>query len=697
MIKVRCRECGYLQTLSEERLVTLSEDSLACPHCHAVVPIEWNPVDSESIPEEARHKMLAFSRRILNGAELTREMVYALESLVRHYGATEEAAKALGIGYARLGETRKAEDFLRQAMAGSPSDAEILRAFLEVRLAEEDFDEAERVGRSLLAQLGSRAEDGDVARTALALIGAGKGAEASRLMESYSSLDSRNSLVKEARRALGRTEKTGLRSILSRLSSLTDVFQRHGSEGHNGIGPAKRKSTANTGTIPLKKAVVSVDEFQATDKERVGPERGIPGCTPRVMLEYWVFSASQSVPEWEKILRHASEEQPGGRRTFEIAAQWIADKSLTISHMTRRESKELFEYPEELIPRNSRNLSPDDLGKLKGASFIARIRLVTDKPAGLDYLATMVRLVAAVRDLTDGVVQDAVSHTLWGEEEWKRQVVAAPLENMAASHVQFEALEEAGSVWIHSHGMQKFGLPEIEMEGIPVEWASSALNLMKMIADTLVATTETSGLDLGAGISISNTPIRFKMNYAASDSEGHFPIGSLKVFPYLQDYDPHGPDTLKHVLKMSSCKYRKQQQRPADKTASQDEPVRREDRAPDSLDQRQRFLEARDRARSELAEFKKSFQESKKSEGKVHAVKVGFPLQEGQFEWMWVSLDAWRGKSLVGFVQNTPVGRKDLHKGSRVQISEGEVFDWVIAGGEGVLRGAYTEIIPSSV
>ena len=122
MIQVRCPECGYIQTLSEERFMSISEDFLHCPHCNAKVPKEWNQQESDSVPEEARHKMLAFSRRILNGGAVAREVVFALESLVRHYGPMEESNKALGLGYAAMGEKSKAEEFLRAARHESPKD-----------------------------------------------------------------------------------------------------------------------------------------------------------------------------------------------------------------------------------------------------------------------------------------------------------------------------------------------------------------------------------------------------------------------------------------------------------------------------------------------------------------------------------------------------------------------------------------------
>jgi len=50
-----------------------------------------------------------------------------------------------------------------------------------------------------------------------------------------------------------------------------------------------------------------------------------------------------------------------------------------------------------------------------------------------------------------------------------------------------------------------------------------------------------------------------------------------------------------------------------------------------------------------------------------------------------------RENSLEGRLENVPVLRKDLQKGSTVRISEADIFDWVITRGGEVLKGAFTE------
>ena len=169
----------------------------------------------------------------------------------------------------------------------------------------------------------------------------------------------------------------------------------------------------------------------------------------------------------------------------------------------------------------------------------------------------------------------------------------------------------------------------------------------------------------------------------------------MKILPYVSDYDPQSPAAIKHVLTMlnskvaTHCNSGRKTEPPA-ATASPEPPA---DIAAAAM--RERLLKAHKKAKTDLPIFKKSFQQANGSHRHVYAVKVGFPAQGGAYEWMWVSLVAWRGQFLVGRLENTPVLRKDLSKGSRVEVSEGEVFDWVISESGEVVEGAYTEQIAS--
>lgn len=720
MVQVRCPECGYLQTLSEERFLTISEDFLNCPHCHARVPKEWGPAQGEAVPEEIRHKMLAFSRRILNSGDVAREVVHALEGLVRHHGPLEESNKALGLGYAAFGEMKKAEEFLIEARKETPGDTEILHSLLSVLAASRKFEEAVEVGLCLMDLLGSRVEDEDVARLATVLLRLGRTDDAKALMDSYPDLNSRNPLVKQARRELNRRSGRSLGSLLRENNPFQRWFGRDSKEEERSLtrrldreARPRRKSISS----PVSDEVVESADREVRDEERTEP--AAVSKFPSIM-EYWIYAPNTTVPDWEDV-RHCLEQicprKSQRERTFTFLDSAIASNALTIDYIMREEAKELFDYPEDLIPHNSRELSNQDLETLMNARMIVRVRLSQDALTGRESIMFMIRFVEALRALNGGVVQDAVSHTLWGTDQWRRSV-ENPRKNIMERQLQWEILDEDGRLWIHTHGMLKFGLPDLEMDGLPAKAAGLGRKLMVMAAEQLVLR-RGRGLDLSHSLSLPGTPLAFAVEARPRDDEGHFPAGSLAIFPHVAGADPKSANALTDVL--TALKSMRDSSHPSsaplpeepieeERVETEDtehsevdlaEPEAGHDELPlaavhpdaESAALREKLLEAHEKALRELKDFRKSFQRSKAADENVHAVKVGFPAQNGSYEWMWVSLDAWRGKSIVGFLENIPELRTDLQKGMRVQITEGEVFDWVISKQGEIVNGAYTETV----
>ncbi len=470
MVQVRCPECGYLQSLSEERFVAISEDYLNCPHCHAKVPKEWRPAPGETVPEETRHKMLAFSRRILNGRNVAREVVYALESLVRHYGVTEDSDKALGVGYAFLGEYAKAEEFLVRARMESPDDAQVLHSLIATFFGQEKYEEAAEVGRSLIHALGARTQHEDVARLALALKSLEQGDEARQVLDSFPDLDPRNLLVKQARKQISRHAKRGFGSLFGEKGPIRRLL-----DGASKVSMRRLVSSpaeaARSQPLPPSPSI-KPSEVHVTCPAQEAPAE-VPDSLPRfpVLMEYWVYARQSRIPKWEDI-RHVLADQLPDRdereRTFHLLESLVENDDLSIEYILKQDAQELFDYPEEMIPHNAKDFGEDDRKTLVEAEMIVRVRLSLENPPEPEYLAFMVRFVESVRVLTEGVVQDAVSHALWGTEKWTANVVRGGT-SMVESHVLLEILDEDGLVWIHTHGMQKFGLPDLEMEGIRAE------------------------------------------------------------------------------------------------------------------------------------------------------------------------------------------------------------------------------------
>lgn len=681
MVQVRCPECGYIQTLSEERFLSLSDDFLSCPHCNAKVPKEWNPQEDDAVPEEARHKMLAFSRRILNGGGVAREVVFALESLVRRYGPMEESNKALGLGYAAMGEKNKAEEFLKAARQESPKDAQVLRCLLDILLSRKKFSEVADTGEKLMNLDPLSLRDDDTARIALAYLGMKEAERAKALLDSYPHLDPRNSLVKRARKELNRLSGSGIRSLFSHQWPLQRLWAGSGRESLKALGAKAKDLVAGVGRSDATK--VAASEYSPN------LDTGGHPVKPPVSLEYWVYSTDCTIPSWDDI-RDGLVDVCSGRserqRIFKFLETVIERNDLTIEYILRQESEELFEYPEDLIPCNSRELTDEDRKVLADARMIVRLRLCLPDFSGTEHLVATAKFVETVRNLANGVVQDAISHVLWGTEQWKKHA-QNPTARLVDSNVHFEMLADDGNVWVHSHGMQKFGIPDIEIEDIPERLALRARALMVVAAEILIASKDQLP-EFTTEIVIPGTHVALNVEPQSPDPEGHFSAGSLKLSLFPAGEDVSEPERVMELLSTFSPPLRSHSS-----VGRKSEPAETSSQPEGNAAIRRELLDAHKKARADLPLFKRSFQQRADSGEHVHAVKVGFPAQGGAYEWMWVTLDAWRGQSIVGFLENEPVLRKDLDKGSRVQITEGEIFDWVIADNDQVLEGGYTERI----
>ncbi len=684
MIQVRCPECGYLQTLSEEKFLAISDDFLNCPHCHARLPKKWSPAHPENIPEEARHKIIAFSRRILNGGTMNRAVVTALEALVRRYGQMECSLKALGVGYGSLGEHKKAEEFFTLAVQESPEDIEMLRWLARVKLALEKYDEAYLESNKVMQIVGNDVADEDIATAALALIGLGRSEEGRTLLDSHPDLDDSRPLVKQAMRKLGRQpaqSNAGWRSAFSlfndllswsnkmRLQTLRDKAIRLMKSRKNGRGTT---ALSSTGAFSLKTRSRMFD--------RSLPEK----TTPRkLFLEYWIYSPNDSIPDWEAVRSDMDSSGAGDPQLAPRIAQMnhlIQTNALSIEYVKKEEAEELFSYPEDVLPRNSRGLSPRDVDRVVNARLIVRVRFVqkVDDPAA--WLKFVVCLVDRFRSVTEGVVQDVISHTLWGEAEWKKNSRGLSAWRLDF-HINCEAVEESNGLWIHTHGMQKFGLPELELEAVPNDLAVEASRLVFMIAQSLLDLGGIQGSHAGP-FHVRSAPYSFTLTMKNPDDEAHFPGGSAIVSAFVTSSPSKGPEGLREVLSRIGANIDEHSGVPDPSSDTQEA---------DAL--RERMLEAHRQARRKLPQFKKSFRNLGTKDNYVHAIKVKFDSETGDHEWMWVSLNTWKGRSVEGILENDPVLIKRLQKGSRVNITDQDIFDWAIVTDGRLLDGGFTEAL----
>ncbi len=659
MIEVKCPQCSYLQTFTEERFLTITDDVLKCPHCRYEFPRSSSNLRSEKTPEEVKNKIAAFSKRILNGGEIKTELAQALEALVRHYGGDSESFKAIGAAYTSLGVYTKAEEFLVRAGQNDYRDPDILHLLLTCLLAQAKFAEAAEIGEELVLNLAIRADDEDIAHLAMAYLRLGSVEKAKNILERHPHLNMRKSALKAVQKQIRKAEKRSLSGILN-LSTRAPAALKWVTDR------APRRSTPKN---PQTRATSS----QSPQK----PQATRPVVQP--VFEYWVYAGDSAVPQWDDIRQHLAREYTNRAersRMFTSLENAIQTNHLSIDYIHKENAPALFEYPEELIPQNAKGFSPQDTNKLLSAGMIMRVRYKPGIKSRLKGLYFVLNLVESLRSAKSGIVQDAVSHILWGAEKWQTYV-ADPERAFIESNVRMESLDEGETLWIHTHGLTKFGYPEIEVENAPKE---SSVVVHKIVARLVRFLVENMSepLDLSGPVCVKNTKLCFTAELRSPDAEGHFPLGSMRIQPYLAEAEQM-PETATASVAVKS----------AAPTTNKTEPTPRSRPSTDAP-LKTRYLQAHTKALEELTIFKQSF-ERKGNSHEVHAVKAPFPSPEGEVEWMWVTLERWRGKTLFGYLENMPVVRRDLRKGSRVRINETDIYDWVIMKGGEVLHGAFTE------
>ncbi len=739
MIQARCPECGFVQTLSEKKFLSISDDFLECPHCHDQIPKYGVPFDADSVPDDDKRKMDAYANRIISSPQISPEIIYALETLVKRHGPMEGNLKALGIGCARLGELEKATQYLYHARHEDPMDKELPPRLLEVLLNRELFAEAEKMGEHIIEAQGSSADPTDVARLILAHIGAGHIDKAQALLVSRPDLDSTHPFLKRARKQLNKASGANIVSLLGGFNPFERFISLGRKTGLTSITDRAtrfiRNNNKDMDDLSQEEQFQWLDDLELDD---TGPRAEESVHEAISKIEYWIYCRDTQLPKWEAI-KNAYEEEIRGYDNRKAAItklnRLIDDGSLKIDNFLKTEAEHLFDPPSEFVRETSRGAEDRDFRTLAESRMLVRVRLSCPAEDSLENLGALVHLVEAIRRLTAGIVQDVVSHTLWGVLEWREHVVLDPKSDPLDKHIRLDTLDEGAKVWIHTHGMQKFGYPEFEMEEIPSELTSTGQKMTMLLADTLLNLKEPLK-DFNTPVKIPGAPFLVAMKLRPPDDEGHFPVGSMRAMPFVTDYDPESPDTIKHTLRMFAARLRANEPAPkaavneassippdsnpamdnTDKTGEEaqtsdiqsdtESPQTSDHRAninhepetrPQQPDIRSRLLQAHKEARMGLFGFKERFNISPAKESEIYAVKVGFPSPTGAYEWMWLSLEEWRDESIVGRLQNTPSLRKDLEVGAPVSITEEEIFDWaVISRDQGLIQGAFTESIMSN-
>jgi uncharacterized protein YegJ (DUF2314 family) len=294
-----------------------------------------------------------------------------------------------------------------------------------------------------------------------------------------------------------------------------------------------------------------------------------------------------------------------------------------------------------------------------------------------------------------GVVYDPQRYRILGASENDRRL---PGDGMIAifRHIAVAFSPDANGLGIMSTvGMDKFGLPNLELRDIPRNLVKPLGPFVHGVAQWLVmavhrqaegSSQPPADLRLGPEIRIGAHDIAAAMGQEPRSSPEGVRGWTTCALRFLRPLPG-----MKQLLAITPPGNLKIQQGVWLNTVMNDlQHV--EDRIAAVKTGSETMEIAHRRAMDELPRIRQRFQAGLEP-GDVLYVKHGFPTGDDGNEFMWIVVNAWTGDKITGTLANEPRFLTNIRAGETVRLSEADVFDWLLMRRDGSREGGYTSEI----
>lgn len=191
----------------------------------------------------------------------------------------------------------------------------------------------------------------------------------------------------------------------------------------------------------------------------------------------------------------------------------------------------------------TRRLAAEDTQTLRVGTLTCDVRLKTNEeqaPASLRWAMSIVR---AFVSLTSGAVIDPAAQASWGAAQLV-QMLAGPLTAQLTVHDEAWGSDRR---WLHTHGLQKFGRPELDLAAIPLALRAEAEAFLLEVADNLA-----SGQRLSAGQEIDMDDLGSVIAVTAvPDTEHVAPFGRLRLADIPEPGERQGVSAARLLTRMA--------------------------------------------------------------------------------------------------------------------------------------------------
>ena len=129
----------------------------------------------------------------------------------------------------------------------------------------------------------------------------------------------------------------------------------------------------------------------------------------------------------------------------------------------------------------TRRLGAEDAQTLRTGTLTFDARLKADEEQSAESLRWAMDVLRTLVSLTGGAVVDPAAQTAWGAERLNAMATGP-----YAAHLSIhDEAWGADSRWLHTHGLQKFGRPELDLADVPVALRAEAEAFLAEVAENL--------------------------------------------------------------------------------------------------------------------------------------------------------------------------------------------------------------------
>jgi tetratricopeptide (TPR) repeat protein len=170
----------------------------------------------------------------------------------------------------------------------------------------------------------------------------------------------------------------------------------------------------------------------------------------------------------------------------------------------------------------ARGLGADDIATLREGCMALDMRVTVLGERATPALTWATRVLLIMLGITEGVALDPAAQRAYGRTQLAQLAAATQATAHIALHSESWGADE---LWLHTHGLQKFARPELELLGVPRAFEAEGRTLILELADNL-----TQGISLSAGQEVDLDDLgRLMALSVPSDVDHQAPYGRLRL------------------------------------------------------------------------------------------------------------------------------------------------------------------------